>query len=60
MDIFEYAREYDADYYDNTSGITYHVQEYNNAKKLGLPLPTNGIRCSKDGKDIGYVKDPNL
>ena len=28
-DIYEYAKEYDADYYDIKNGYIYHVQEYN-------------------------------
>lgn len=60
IDIFEYAREYNADYYDITSGKIYHVQEYNEAKKNGLPLPVPGIKVTQDGVYAGYVPDPNL
>ena len=59
MDIFKYAKEYNADYYEMSTGNTYHVQEYNRAKKFGLPLPVPGIRVSRDGVDIGYVPEKN-
>jgi len=56
MDIFKYAQEYDADYMDMHTGYIYHVQEYNRAKKFGLP--TIGIRVSDDeGNNIGYVRE---
>jgi len=58
MDIFEYARECDADYMDMHTGYIYHVQEYNRSKKFGLP--TIGIRVSDDeGNHIGYVREEN-
>lgn len=41
MDIFEYAREYNADYYEASTGYIYMVQAYNRALRLGLP--TAGI-----------------
>ena len=56
MDIFEYAKNYNADYYDPNTGYIYHVQEYNRTKKFGLP--TNGIRVSDmEGNDIGVVPE---
>ena len=60
MDIFEYAKEFNADYHDFRTGKIYHVQEYNNAKKNGLPPPVPGIRVTQDGKEVGYVPDPEL
>ena len=57
MDIFEYAKEYDADYYEMQTGNIYHVQEYNRAKRLGLPTPVDGIRVSRDGETIGVVRE---
>ena len=55
MDIFKYAKEYDADYYDMSKGYIYHVQEYNRAKRLGLP--TEGIKVTRDDVLIGYVTE---
>ncbi len=42
MDIYKYAEQYDADYFDMHTGNTYAIQEYNRARKLGLP--TEGIK----------------
>lgn len=36
MDIYEYAKEFNADYIDS-NGNVYKVQDYNNAIKNGLP-----------------------
>jgi len=41
MDIYEYAKEFNADYQDPNGNI-YKVQDYNNAIKNGLP--TEGIK----------------
>ena len=57
MDIFQYAKENNADYLDMNTFIIYHVQEYNKSKEFGLP--TKGIRYSRDGKTIGYVMEPS-
>ena len=56
MDIFKQAKQFDADFYDFNTGYTYHIQEYNHAKRLGLP--TDGIRVSCDGEYIGIVLEP--
>lgn len=55
MDIFEYAKIYDADYFDFHTGYIYiyHVQDYNRLKRLGIP--TNGIMVSVNRKIIGVV-----
>lgn len=53
FDIYEWAKEYNADYYDNNTGYIYHVQEYNRLVKLGLP--TIGIKVSENGVLIGYA-----
>ena len=42
MDIYNYAKKYNADYHDPYTGNIYKVQEYNRAIKLGLP--TTGIK----------------
>lgn len=56
MNIYEQAEMMDADYYDFHTGNTYMIQEYNRAKKLGLP--TKGIRVvGPDGNTIGYALD---
>ena len=55
MDIYEYAKEYNADYYDQHTGYIYHVQNYNNQIKMGLPTP--GIEVfDTDGNFIGYAR----
>lgn len=56
MDIFEYAKTHDADYYDFHTGYIYHVSDYNRAVRFGLP--TEGIVVSENGKIIGVVR-PN-
>ena len=53
FDIYEYAEKFDVDYYDMHTGRTYLVQEYNRAKRFGLP--TVGIRVVEDGVVIGYA-----
>ncbi len=56
MDIFDYAKEFNADYYDPNTGNIYKVQNYNKCKKLGLP--TNGVEVTDiEGKTIGYVPE---
>ena len=56
MDIFEYAKKTDADYYDFHTGYIYHVQSYNRAKRFGLP--TEGIIVSDiSGTVIGIVRE---
>lgn len=59
MDIFSYGESinFSADYYEASTGLIYHLQEYGNAKKLGLPTPYEGIRVSENGKTIGYAKE---
>ena len=42
MDIYEQAEKFNADYYDPYTGNRYAIQEYNRARKLGLP--TEGIK----------------
>lgn len=55
MDIYEYAKEYNADYYEPSTGYVYKVQDYNRAIKLGLP--TNGIEVYDSfGNFIGYAQ----
>lgn len=54
MDIYEYAKTYNADYYDYNTGYIYKVQDYNRAIKLGLPTP--GIKIvDSDGNALGYA-----
>jgi len=54
FDIYEYADECNADYFHIQTGYIYHIQEYNRARKFGLPTP--GIRVSQDGVTIGYAE----
>ena len=55
MDIYQQAKEMNADYYDYSTGYTYLIQEYNRAVKLGLPTP--GIRVKDQfGNIIGVAK----
>lgn len=51
-----------ADYYDWHTGRIYHIQEYTNAKRLGVPTPCEveagyeGLRVSENGQLIGYIR----
>lgn len=56
MDIYEYARNinYNADYYEQSTGYIYHIQEYGRA--LMFEFPTPGIRVSENGVTIGYAR----
>lgn len=57
MDIFEYAKEFDADYYDPEKCVIYKVQKYNRNKRFRLP--TNGIEVvDLDGRRIGFIPEP--
>ena len=55
MDIYKQAEEMDADYYDPTTGYIYLIQEYNRAKKLGLPTPGIKVKDS-NGNIIGVAR----
>ena len=56
MDIIEYAKNYNADYYDPHFGYIYKVQNYNKCKNLGIP--TEGIEViDYQGNTIGYVPE---
>lgn len=56
MDIFEYAKKFDADYYDPNTGYVFRVQNYNQAKRFGLP--NLGIEVvDLDGRPIGWVRE---
>lgn len=58
MDIFKYAKEFNADYYDPVNCVIYKVQNYNNSKRLGLPNNVPGIEViDLDGNSIGYVAE---
>lgn len=58
MDIYEYAETTNADYYDFSTGYIYKVQDYNKAKKLGLPTP--GIEVVDIfGNHVGYARNVN-
>ena len=54
MNIFDYAKEFNADYYDPRTGYIYKVQAYNKALKFGLPV--EGIEVyDSDGNYVGLV-----
>lgn len=54
MDIYKYAKEYNADYTDRNGNI-YKVQDYNNAIRNGLPTP--GIKVYDwQGNFIGIAQ----
>lgn len=58
MDIFKYAAEFNADYYDPSSCLIYKVQKYNKNKKLGIkPNPIEVVDL--DGNIVGYIPEPN-
>ena len=55
MDIYEYAKEYNADYYDFHTGRIFLVQEYNDKIKSGdLDAKIRVITTS--GDFIGYAR----
>ena len=56
MNIFEQAKEFDADYLDANTGYIYRIQDYNRAKKLGLPVIGISV-YDLDGNFIGIVKE---
>lgn len=59
--LFDRAKVVDADYLDMNSGYIYRIQEYNRAKRFGLPPVVPGIRVfSLAGEYVGYVEDPNM
>jgi hypothetical protein len=54
VDIFKQAEEANADYLDTQAGLIFKIQDYNRAKKLGLP--TAGIEvCDLEGNYVGIV-----
>lgn len=59
MDIFEYAKQFDADYYDMHTGYIYRVENYNRAKKMGLPTLGIEVVDTATGQTIGYVREEN-
>lgn len=71
MDIYEYGKNinFNADYYDFSSGRIFHLQEYGTAlktvndpnadpveKQEAINAVDNGIKVTEDGKFIGYAK----
>lgn len=59
--LFDRAKEVDADYLDMNSGYIYKIQEYNRAKRFGLPTVVPGIRVfTLEGEYVGYVEDPDM
>ena len=54
MDIYEYAKEYDADYMDSRGNI-FKVQDYNNALRSGVPV--EGIKVYDfEGNYLGIAE----
>ena len=57
MDIFEYAKEFDKDYYDAKKCLVYKVQDYNKNKRLEIPV--DGIEIfNLNGEHVGYIYEP--
>ena len=55
MDIYEYAKEFNADYMDKSKGLIYKVQEYND--KIIRGLPTDGIKVyTLEGEFVGVAE----
>lgn len=58
MDIFKYAEEFEADYYDPVNFVIYKVQNYNRSKRFGIPNNVPGIEIvDLDGNSIGYIPE---
>ena len=59
MDIYEYAENCGmlADYYDQNTGLIYHVQAYNQARRFGLPTLGIGVTDLSTGEFLGYAKE---
>lgn len=55
MDIYEQAKKFDADYYDQQTGYIYQIQAYNRALKFGLLTPGIGV-TDFNGNFIGYAR----
>lgn len=55
-DIYEYAKNFYADYFDPKTGYIYKVQDYNRCIKFGLPTPGIAVVDSYTGEIIGYAK----
>lgn len=56
MDIYKKAKEMDADYMDMNTGYIYKIQDYNRAKRMGLPTPGIAVYDS-DGNFIGIARE---
>ena len=57
MDIYKYAREYNADYYDPKTCVIYKVQDYIRSKRL--EQKTYGIEVvDLQGNSLGYIPEP--
>ena len=58
MNIFDYAKDFNADYYDPNKCVIYKVQNYNKCKRLGIPNNVPGIEIvDLDGNSIGYISE---
>ena len=58
MDMFQYAKEFDTDYYDPVKCVVYKVHNYNNAKKLGISNNVPGIEIvDLEGNNIDYIPE---
>ena len=57
MNIYEQAKQVDADYYDSTTGYIYEIQSYNRAVRFGLPHNGIVVKDSSNGEIIGYAKE---
>ena len=55
--IFEYAEEFDEDYYDPKNAVIYKVKDYNNKRKLKLDDVVSMEIVDLDGNTVGYIVD---
>ena len=56
MNIFDYAKEFNADYYDPYRGVIYKVQDYNKKKRQGLDAHEIEV-VDLEGNTVGYVEE---
>lgn len=55
MDVYKLAAHIDADYIDPVTGRVYLIQQYNYARRNGIPMPGIQIIDSTTSSFIGYA-----
>lgn len=55
MNIYDYAKKNNADYYDPHTGYIFKVQDYNACVNFGLPTKGIAVYDSED-KFVGYAR----